>query len=266
MPRSLRAISVALTVAAAAPPAALANPARDFAGSHTPARVEQRVGSGSVRAASFGASLIGPDVSHWNGCAIDWAAVAQVRAFSFAKATEGSAFTDPCFAANWWQMTYDGVARGAYHFARPRLPISSARAQARHYVAVVNSVGGFRGALPPVLDVEVKSRKLGRSGLRAWIRAWIREVRAETHRYKVTIYTGNWFWRPNVGSWAPRGALLWASGYSRRLPRVAGFRTPDWWQYTDGRKGPDPHSTPGIGASDSSVWLGSAPRLASLER
>jgi GH25 family lysozyme M1 (1,4-beta-N-acetylmuramidase) len=266
MPRSLLVLSVALAMAVAAPAAALANPERDFAGSNTPSWAKHRAGSAAVHAASFRGRLIGPDVSNWNGCGIGWSAVARTRAFAFAKATEGTTFTDRCFATNWLQMAIVGIRRGAYHFARPRLPISSARAQARHYVAVVNSVGGFHPSLPPVLDVEVKSSRLGRSGLRSWIRAWIREVRAETHRYWVTIYTGNWFWGPNVGSWAPRGTLLWASGYSSRMPRVAGYRKPSWWQYTDGVSGPRPHSTPGIGASDHSVWLGSAGWLARLNR
>jgi hypothetical protein len=91
-------------------------------------------------------------------------------------------------------------------------------------------------------------------------------VRAETRRYRVTIYTGDWFWRPNVGSWAPRGTLLWASGYTTRVPRVAGFRKVSWWQYTDGVHGPRPHSTPGIGPADHSVWLDTAARLARLKR
>lgn len=264
MPRPLCSACAALAVAAVAPTAALANHARDFAGSRTPARANERLGSSSARAASFGGWLIGPDVSNWNGCGIDWLAVAGARAFAFAKATEGATFTDRCFVANWRQMTEAGLPRGAYHFARPHLPISSARAQARHFVAVVNSAGGLHGALPPVLDVEVKSKRLHRHGLRAWIRAWIRELRAETHRYRVTIYTGDWFWRRNVGPWRPAGAPLWASGYSSRVPRVAGFGKPSWWQYTDGVHGPRPHSTPGIGSGDHSVWLGSAATLRAL--
>jgi lysozyme len=264
MPHSLRAVPLALAMAAAAPTAALASPAQDFAGSHTPSRLQHRAAAAAVPTIRSG--LIGPDVSNWNGCSLNWFAVTRVRAFAFTKASEGTNFTDRCFARHWRQLALTGLPHAAYHFARPRLPISSARAQARHYVAVVNSAGGFARTLPPVLDVEVKSRGLSRSRLRAWIRAWIREVRAETHRYRVTIYTGDWFWRPNVGSWAPRGTLLWASGYTTRVPRVAGFQRPSWWQYTDGVHGPRPHSTPGIGSSDHSVWLDTAARLARLKR
>ncbi|HYY22032.1 MAG TPA: glycoside hydrolase family 25 protein [Thermoleophilaceae bacterium] len=264
MPHSLRAVSLALAIAAATPTAALANPANDFAGSHAPSRLKHRAAAAAVPTIRSG--LIGPDVSNWNGCSLNWSAVARVRAFAFTKATEGTTFTDRCFARHWRQLALLGLPHAAYHFARPRLPIGSARAQARHYVAVVNAAGGFARTLPPVLDVEVKSGPLSVGFMRRWVSAWIDEVRAETHRYRVTIYTGDWFWRPNVGSWAPRGTLLWASGYTTRVPRVAGFRKVSWWQYTDGVHGPRPHSTPGIGPADHSVWLDTAARLARLKR
>src|SRR5262245_24710768 len=64
-------------------------------------------------------TLSGIDVSHWQG-AIDWAQVkASGRAFAIAKATEGTTFVDPSFAANWAGMKQQGVVRSAYHFFHP---------------------------------------------------------------------------------------------------------------------------------------------------
>jgi len=258
---ALVAVLAAASLALAAPSAGT-DPRHDFAGSRTPAAVK-RSPAAERYAMSFSGRLIGPDVSGWQGCPLGWRAVARAgRAFAFAKASEGTTFTDSCFASNWRAMAAAGIPRGAYDFARPHSPISSARAEARHYVAVVNSAGGFRMTLPPVLDVE-ENANLSQGGMRSWIQTWIDEVRKDVHRYDVTIYTGNWFWSPNVGSWAPRGALLWASGYSSTMPRVAGFGKPNWWQYTDGQYGPTPHYTPGIGYADSSVWLGTRAQLRS---
>ena len=46
--------------------------------------------------------------------------VSTVRAsgheFGFAKASEGTGFTDSSFAHNWPAMRAAGVVRGAYHF------------------------------------------------------------------------------------------------------------------------------------------------------
>lgn len=207
--------------------------------------------------------MIGPDVSKWDGCSLLWQLAAPRSSFAYAKATEGTSWTDPCFALNWLGMGTAGLPRGAYDFARPRMPLSTATREARHYVAVVDVEGGFHPALPPVLDVEA-SKGLSRARLRAWIARWIAEVRRLTHRQWVTIYTGGWFWNPRVGLWAPPKTLLWASGYSTAVPYVAGFAGPNWWQFTDGTHGPRPHVTPGLPPGDHSVWLGTPQRLRQL--
>lgn len=59
--------------------------------------------------------------------------------FGFAKATEGTTWSDSTFAANWANMAKDGlVVRGAYHFFHPSVdPV----AQARYFVAAVKARG-----------------------------------------------------------------------------------------------------------------------------
>lgn len=272
MSRLLRAAcwaALALVLTFARPGVAPAAPGEGYAGARTPA--SQRGGALAARAsrvaplALAGPAAIGPDVSNHQGCAIDWAQVAATRGYAFVKASEGSSFLDRCLWANWAGTAANGILRGAYHFARPRAPIASARIEAARYVAAVRAAGGFAGALPPVLDVEA-NRGLRPAALRRWIRTWVDTVRVQTGRRRVIIYTGAWFWNRNVGAWAPPGALLWASGYSSAMPAVAGFARVDWWQYTDGIHGLAPRTTPGLGAVDHSVWLGSPSRLRALTR
>jgi len=270
MRRSLYAGVVALGLILGSTGTALAGPAHDYAGSRTPRSEKHRVPSGSLSGAQK--KIVGPDVSNHNGCAIDWAAVARRRDFAFMKASEGITFTDWCFVANyagpgsWRESRAVHIPRGAYDFGRPHADLSTARAEADHYVRVVKSVGGFHHALPPVLDVEVNDDGINRHQMRRWIKAWIQRVRAHTKRKTITIYTGNWWWGPNVGKWKPKGALLWASCYcsSWRVNPVAAWGKPNWWQYTDGVYGPKPHKAPGIGYTDQSFWLGSKSALLAL--
>ena len=98
----------------------------------------------------------GLDVSNWNG-AINWSKVAHAGyRFTFAKATEGTAYADKTYATNRNQSEAVGLVFGAYHFARPAgrglaAATASAINQANHFLAVA---GPQPGELPPVLDLE----------------------------------------------------------------------------------------------------------------
>src|SRR5256885_5495590 len=64
----------------------------------------------------------GVDVSGYQGSSINWSAARGAGiAFAFAKASEGTGFTDSSFAHNWSGMRAAGVVRGAYHFFRPAI-------------------------------------------------------------------------------------------------------------------------------------------------
>jgi len=95
-------------------------------------------------------SVKGMDVSHYDGT-IDWpTAHAAGIDFAFAKATEGTTFTDPMFATNWAGMKSAGVVRGAYHFFHSNIdPVAQAD-------FVTKTVGTLEpGDLPIVIDLEV---------------------------------------------------------------------------------------------------------------
>src|SRR5437763_12676400 len=63
--------------------------------------------------------LRGIDVSNWQG-SIDWSKVAAVGVrFAFLKASQGTTYTDPTYAANRSAARAAGARAGAYHFAVP---------------------------------------------------------------------------------------------------------------------------------------------------
>lgn len=90
----------------------------------------------------------GIDVSAHQG-RIDWDALARADVrFAYIKASEGGAFVDPRFAANWRDAGRAGIRRGAYHrFTLCR----SAAVQAANFIRTVPRAGD---ALPAAVDVE----------------------------------------------------------------------------------------------------------------
>src|SRR3954451_18704567 len=107
------------------------------------------------------AYLSGPDVSHWQHPApskkppapIFWDQVRSPgnQTFAISKATEDVTFTDPYFAPDYAAERAQGLIRGSYHFDRPKLPFSTAVAQADYYASTIGSVQEA-GDLPPIMD------------------------------------------------------------------------------------------------------------------
>jgi GH25 family lysozyme M1 (1,4-beta-N-acetylmuramidase) len=79
-------------------------------------------------------------VSSWGG-----------NAFAFAKATEGTNWSDPAFASNWAGAAAQGKVRGAYHFFHPA---DSPSAQAQFFVSSVKA-HGLRAGDVLIADVEI---------------------------------------------------------------------------------------------------------------
>lgn len=95
----------------------------------------------------------GIDVSHFQQ-SVDWTAAAAAGIqFCFIKATEGDSCVDRRFAANWKLAKLAGIARGAYHFFQPAIPVTS---QANLFLRMVNPLEP--GDLPPVLDLEAPTQ------------------------------------------------------------------------------------------------------------
>jgi GH25 family lysozyme M1 (1,4-beta-N-acetylmuramidase) len=194
-------------------------------------------GAAPVRAAT------GVDVASWqhpNGAPIDWG---QVRAaghdFAFVKADEGprsnggSYYNNPYFSADWHGAGAVGLYRGAYHYAHPKLPLSTAVADARHFVSVTGTMQGPLD-LPPVLDLE-ESGGLAPAHVAQWAREWLGEVERLTGRPPI-IYTGYYFWRDSVGAPTDFGRNpLWIANWTSAAapsPIPPSWNTWTFWQYT----------------------------------
>ncbi|MFN8499877.1 MAG: glycoside hydrolase family 25 protein [Anaerolineae bacterium] len=179
----------------------------------------------------------GIDVSNYQG-AVDWPTVASSGiAFAYAKATEGTGFVDGTFAANWAGMETAGIARGAYHYFRPR---EDPQAQAALFAQTVGPLAP--GDLPPALDVEATDGITG-PALADRILSMLVAVEAEL-KVRPIIYTSPGFWNAYVrdasGSWPAwtPSYYLWVANYtSAPLPYIPnGWSLWVFWQYSgDGR-------------------------------
>ena len=199
--------------------------------------------SGGAAGAAIGSErlrLTGVDVSSYqHSTSLDWTKVkAAGQDFAFVKATEDSGYTNPYFAADWTGLGAAGMARGAYHFARPSFTPGSAAAQARYFVSVTGRMQQ-PGALAPMFDLE-ETGGLTPTQLIAWSQTWLDTVQALTGRRPV-IYTYAYFWRTAMGdSHAFTGYPLFLADYhdltgtTAPLPGMpGGWTTWTFWQYSD---------------------------------
>lgn len=168
-------------------------------------------------ATAAGAVITGVDVAsyqHPGGAAIDWN---QVRGaghrFAYVKATEGTSYTNPYFSGDWAGIAAAGLYRGAYHYARPALPLSTATDQARYFVSRTGAMTGAQD-LPGELDLE-ETGGLNQADLAQWTREFLAEVTRLTGK-KPLVYTGRWFWQGNIGSYGNdigQNYRLWTADY-----------------------------------------------------
>jgi GH25 family lysozyme M1 (1,4-beta-N-acetylmuramidase) len=242
-------------------PEKITHPLLDFMGS-TVASHEHWSGSGvGVRPNSVVPQLPGIDVSAYQGN-INWGYVAPYIDFSYAKATEGTYYTNPYFY-NQYVGPYDyGIIRGAYHFANPAN--SQGNTQADYFS---HHGGGWSSdglTLPGALDIEYnpygpECYRLTHSQMVNWIWNFVHEYAYRWHAYPVIYSTTNW-WTTCTGNYGGFGSYdpLWIANYSAShggpLPNGWSFYT--FWQYADHG------SLPG----DQDVFNGAYTRLQTLAR
>jgi lysozyme len=114
------------------------------------------IGVVGARANNTTHSLLGIDVSHYDG-SVTWSSVYGdgVR-YAFAKATEDTGFTDVDFSANMSHGKTAGVKMGAYHFAHTESTCPSS--QVNHFWAVAGSQMTADGkSIMPMVDFETFS-------------------------------------------------------------------------------------------------------------
>jgi GH25 family lysozyme M1 (1,4-beta-N-acetylmuramidase) len=180
--------------------------------------------------------LPGIDVSDYQGD-VNWASVSKSIDFSYAKATEGTYYTNAYFAQQYNGPYEYGVIRGAYHFGIPSN--SSGQAQAEYFI---DNGGGWSDdgkTLPGALDIEynpygAECYGLTQSQMVTWIANFVNEYASLEHVYPVIYSTTDW-WSTCTGNYSGFAAKdpLWIANYSAgsggTLPAGWGYYT--FWQY-----------------------------------
>jgi GH25 family lysozyme M1 (1,4-beta-N-acetylmuramidase)/5-hydroxyisourate hydrolase-like protein (transthyretin family) len=196
---------------------------------------------------------------HPNGAVIDWPAAKRGGvSFVYVKAVEGTTYTNPWYADDAPRARASGLQVGAYDFARPQLPLSTALDQANYFL---RTIGEQRRSLtlPPALDLEVTGG-LSRGDLTAWAQLWLDEVHARTGRRPV-LYSYPYFLDHAVYGPALVNASLWIATYGHAVA------TPIPGDFTDYRSWQDSASGryPGISAAvDTDVFSGTSDELAAF--
>lgn len=178
-------------------------------------------------------TILGTDVSKWQGPKLDWGAIAAMGVrFAFCKATEHVGHVDPTFERNAPAAAKAGLLVGSYHVLRPEADVQR---QAEHYF----KVAGGRGLLPPVLDFELTGKLPGPEVVRRGL-AFVEATEALWGKPCI-VYTGNWFWRllgdPEAPAFGARP--LWIAHYGVKEPAVPRpWKQRGWafWQF-DGNGG-----------------------------
>ncbi|GAA0191290.1 lysozyme [Streptomyces sp. SID4956] len=156
--------------------------------------------------------------------------------WAYAKATEGTYYTNP-YHAQQYNGSYDvGMVRGAYHFATP--DTTTGAAQADYFVDRGGAWSADGRTLPGVLDIEWNPYGddcygKSASSMVSWIRDFLDRYRARTGRDAV-IYTATSWWKQCTGNYAGFASTpLWIARYASTVGELpAGWSTYTMWQYT----------------------------------
>lgn len=157
--------------------------------------------------------------------------------WAYAKATEGTYYTNPYHPQQYDGSYNVGMIRGAYHFATP--DTASGAAQADYFVDRGGAWTADGRTLPGVLDIEWNpygDACYGKSpsGMVSWIRDFLDQYRARTGRHAV-IYTATSWWKQCTGNYAGFAATtpLWVARYASTVGELpAGWSAYTMWQYT----------------------------------
>ncbi len=124
------------------------------------------------------AQTLGIDVSDNNGT-INWTNVQGANiTFAWAKATEGTSYKDPTFAANETNGKAMGIYMGAYHFAHPEKDAPESEA-AYFWNVASNYVKNDGKTFMPMLDYETFTGTfVGASSYADWANQWCADVQA----------------------------------------------------------------------------------------
>jgi GH25 family lysozyme M1 (1,4-beta-N-acetylmuramidase) len=232
-------------------PEVLTHPDADHAGARPAARP-------MMASATTGAPR-GLDVSSYQGN-VNWAQVAANGArFAYAKASEGTYYTNAYFGQQYQGSYRQGLIRGAYHFAIPNN--SAGAAQADFFASHGGAWSADNHTLPGMVDLEYnpygpECYGLSPAQMVTWVASFVNEYYADTGRWAVVYTTADWWstCTANSARFAGRDPL-WIANYSASpYPLPAGWATYTLWQYASN----------GVFPGDQDTFNGSPARLLAL--
>jgi lysozyme len=171
------------------------------------------------------------------------------------KATQGTQYEDPLYAARKADALNLGLWWGAYHFGTG----SDGITQADHFLSTVNPTE--KDLL--VLDLEANAQ--GPSMTLTEAVAFVTHVHDQTSRWPG-LYAGHYLKELLHNATDPvlANCWFWLSQYGPTPVVPANWKTWTLWQYTDGAQGPPPHDVNGIGRCDRDKFNGSTDDLRQL--
>lgn len=191
------------------------------------------------RALAATVSVPGVDVSS-HDATVDWAARWKAgKRFAWAKATEGTSYTNPLFVTQYNGSASQGFIRGAYHFALPGN--SSGSAQAKYFS---DNGGGWSAdgrTLPGALDMEYNPYSggicygLSKTQMASWVKDFSSYYLNRWGRYPI-IYTSASWWDQCVGTATSITSVqpLWTARYAASAGTLpTGWTAHTVWQYSD---------------------------------
>lgn len=169
-------------------------------------------------------SIIGIDVSHYQG-SIDWGDKSQKElAFVYIKATEGKHIKDPYFEINSRMANRENIPSGAYHFFDPGI----SGAEQAHYF--LRNLKGKAFQLPPVIDIEI-TKGVDKKTLIERARKMYTIIKSRTGCDPM-IYSDVSFYREYIqGEFEEK--YLWLAEYGIKEPPAIKNRAMVMWQKTD---------------------------------
>jgi GH25 family lysozyme M1 (1,4-beta-N-acetylmuramidase) len=256
VPSVILAIALALP-ATTAEASAVTRPAGHFnvANSHSP-QLERLLDGGSTAAPAIARGplaakpVLGIDVAsgeHAGGATIDWADVAAAGyRFAFIKATEGSYYANPDFAADAAGAKAAGLLVAAYHFANPRDSSGTLQADFALDYAGAAGAGADGQTLPFIVDLEYDPYSsnecygLTQVQMVNWIRAFSSEIDRRTGQHPVFYTIADWWDKCTGDSTLFTADPLWIASYPKTAAPTlpAAWSTWAYWQYTSDGKVP----------------------------
>ena len=156
-------------------------------------------------------SLVGIDISHWNGNIIEDLPKIDKLNFVICKSTQGERDIDPDFIKNWKFLTVNNITKGAYHFYMyTQDPVQ----QASHFY---NTVGATKSPdFPLIIDIEELSlpkKYIDNKRLKNDLLKFLQWIEHKTNTTPI-IYSDYYFLSKYLNDKAFSKYPLWLAEYS----------------------------------------------------